>query len=104
MLDYKKVAKRFIKDNSSLFKKDTNNNQAVVALVAGLALGAVFSILFAPKKGNVTRRFISKKSKNAYSTLKEKYLPQTKDAEIDEPVAKKVNGANNQKKAKVEAK
>lgn len=74
MIDYRKIAKKFIKENSSILKGKTDGSQIAVALVTGLALGAVLSILFAPKRGNVTRRFIGNKSKRIYSDLKNKYI------------------------------
>lgn len=92
MIDYKKIANQFIKRNQSLLKQKSNNGQVAVALVAGLALGAVLSILFAPKKGSVTRRFIGNKSKHAYTSLKDKYASKInhEDLELKLPAKKRI--------------
>ena len=37
----------------------SNANTIVTGLIAGVALGAVVGLLFAPKSGKVTRRFVA---------------------------------------------
>jgi len=37
----------------------TNKNKLVTAVVVGAAAGAVAGLMFAPKPGKVTRRFVS---------------------------------------------
>jgi gas vesicle protein len=45
----------------------------VAGLLAGLAVGTVLGILFAPEKGSDTRKKIAKKGKNSLDDLKNKY-------------------------------
>jgi gas vesicle protein len=47
--------------------------QLLVGALIGLTAGAVIGILFAPKKGSVTRRFISKKGNVYVDDLKERF-------------------------------
>ena len=62
-------------------KSNRNTAQVAVALVAGLAAGAVISILLAPDKGANTRKSIAGKARtlggtirNSYATLKDNVL------------------------------
>lgn len=50
-----------------------NSGNVFFGLVAGAALGAAAGILFAPKKGKITRRFISKKGKKYAGELENKF-------------------------------
>jgi gas vesicle protein len=45
----------------------------LVGVLVGLTAGAVIGILFAPKKGSVTRRFISQKGSSYVDEMKEKF-------------------------------
>jgi gas vesicle protein len=47
--------------------------QLLVGALIGLTAGAVIGILFAPKKGSVTRRFISQKGNVYVDDLKERF-------------------------------
>jgi gas vesicle protein len=47
--------------------------QLLVGALLGLTAGAVLGILFAPKKGSVTRRFISQKGSNYVDEMKERF-------------------------------
>lgn len=53
--------------------RSNNNAQVAVAVIAGLAAGAVISVLFAPAQGTDTRRLISKKAKDLGNTVKDSY-------------------------------
>jgi gas vesicle protein len=61
-----------------------DNTKVVVALLAGLAAGAVLGILFAPDKGEETRDKLSESLKNLGDSIKE-----TAATEIDNLVSLK---------------
>jgi len=48
-----------------------DNSKVVVALLAGLAAGAVLGILFAPDKGNETRDKLAESLKNLGDSIRE---------------------------------
>jgi len=54
-------------------KSDNNNAQVAIALVAGLAVGAIVSVLFAPDSGAGTRGKISDGAKNLRYGFQDKY-------------------------------
>ncbi len=58
---------------SKLTKKSDNSGYVAVALVAGLAAGAILSLLFAPESGAETRKIIGDKAKDLANTTKDKY-------------------------------
>ena len=58
-----------------------DNSKVFVALLVGLAAGAVLGILFAPDKGNETRDKLAESLKNLGDSIKE-----TATAEIDKLV------------------
>ena len=45
----------------------------VIGAMAGLAVGALLGVLFAPKQGKETRKKISKKTKDSADSLKGKF-------------------------------
>ena len=45
----------------------------VIGALAGVAVGALLGVLFAPDKGDETRKKISKKSKDTTDALKDKF-------------------------------
>jgi gas vesicle protein len=49
-----------------------NTGKVVAAVLAGVAVGAALGILFAPEKGSVTRRSISRRSKEFTDDITEK--------------------------------
>ncbi len=56
-----------------LSRKSDNTGQVVVALVAGLAAGAIISILFAPERGADTRRAIGDRAKGLGNNIRDSY-------------------------------
>lgn len=50
----------------------SDNTMPVVALLAGLAVGAVLGVLFAPERGSDVRNRITDKAKDLSDTAKEK--------------------------------
>lgn len=72
---------RYSKLISKYLTKRNNNAQVVVAVVAGLAAGAILSILFAPESGADTRSAIGDKAKgvggglrNSFASLKDRLM------------------------------
>jgi len=72
-------------------RSKNNNGQVAVALVAGLAAGAIISILFAPESGTNTRKGIAGKAKglndgvmNGFSSLKSRVLRSSENEESTE--------------------
>ena len=57
-MNYKKLAA------NTFCWKSSNNGQVVAALLIGVAVGAVFSVLFAPESGNDIRSRIANKFKS----------------------------------------
>jgi len=47
--------------------------KVLLGLLAGIAVGAMLGILFAPEKGSVTRKKVSKKGEDYADELKEKF-------------------------------
>jgi gas vesicle protein len=66
-MDYKKL----INDHLG---KQTDKTPVVVALLAGLAVGAALGILFAPGSGSETRNLLSDKTKDLADNAKDKLL------------------------------
>jgi len=56
-----------------LVQKSNNNAQVAIALVAGLAAGAVISVLFAPDSGAGTRGRIASGANNLRYGFRDKY-------------------------------
>ena len=68
-MKYNRLIQNFLSQRSN-----SNNGQVAVALVAGLAAGAIISILFAPSKGSTTRGNIVDKAKNLTNGVRDGYL------------------------------
>jgi gas vesicle protein len=58
---------------SNCVSKDSDSSNAIVALLTGLAVGAVLGVLFAPSSGEETRSLISEKATDLTGDLKERY-------------------------------
>jgi gas vesicle protein len=69
MMDYKKAISNRFKNRSS----HTPTAAIALALVGGIAVGAVISLLFAPQSGEETRGMIADKTKDLASGVKEKF-------------------------------
>lgn len=59
---------------SRLTRRSDNSGYVAVALVAGLAAGAVLSLLFAPQAGADTRKMIGEKAKDLGQGARDKYV------------------------------
>ncbi len=58
---------------SKLTKRSDNSGYVAVAIVAGLAAGAVISLLFAPDRGADTRKLIADTARELGNQTKDKY-------------------------------
>ncbi|WP_216847280.1 YtxH domain-containing protein [Pedobacter boryungensis] len=56
-----------------LSQKSNNNGQVAVAIVAGLAAGAIISMLFAPESGKDARKLIGDRAKGLGSSARDTY-------------------------------
>ncbi len=50
-----------------------DTGRVVMGLLTGIAVGAIAGVLFAPAKGTVTRKKLSKKGENYLEDLEDKY-------------------------------
>jgi gas vesicle protein len=78
----------------SKYLKRSNSTDVAVAVVAGLAVGAVISILFAPSTGYGTRTSLANKAKDLGNSLRDSYSS-LRDrivgaSEAEEPVAQEM--------------
>lgn len=69
-MNYRKILASRLSDMSH---RPTDASGAVVALLTGLAVGAVLGVLFAPDSGKKTRERISDKALNLTDDLKDSY-------------------------------
>lgn len=53
-------------------ESSNNTGKVIGVLLAGVALGGILGVLFAPHKGTKTRRKIAKSSEEAMQSFKEK--------------------------------
>ncbi|GGC67417.1 hypothetical protein GCM10011387_21060 [Pedobacter quisquiliarum] len=58
---------------SKCVSQESDSSKAIVALLTGLAVGAVLGVLFAPSSGEETRTLISDKATDLTGDLKERY-------------------------------
>lgn len=78
-----------------------DNSKVLIALLAGVAAGAAFGLLFAPEKGTETRDKLSESLKNLGDSIKEKAaeeidnLTNFKDKAVSN-IKSKINGAEDQ--------
>lgn len=69
-MNYKKA----LSDKFGLTKTKTSPSTVAIALIGGIAIGTVVSLLFAPQSGEDTRNMISDKSKDLTDSLKDQIL------------------------------
>jgi gas vesicle protein len=50
-----------------------NSGKLALGVLAGIAIGGLFGVLFAPEKGTTMRRKISRKGEDYFSTLEDKF-------------------------------
>lgn len=50
-----------------------NTGKIVLGVVGGIAIGALLGVLFAPEKGSITRRNISRKGEEYMDDVKDKF-------------------------------
>jgi gas vesicle protein len=61
-------------NDSTITKKIMNNTvKVILGVLAGLAVGTMLGVLFAPNKGTDTRKKITKKGEDYVDTIKEKF-------------------------------
>ena len=81
-----------------------SSGKVLLGVLAGLAAGALVGILFAPEKGSVTRKKMSKKTEDFTEGLKEKFNEFLDDiSEKFEEVKEEVSDFAEQKKTKSES-
>lgn len=68
-MNYKKA----ITDRFQSKTKHTSASTVALALVGGIAVGAIVSLLFAPQKGEDTRNMIADKTRDLTDGVKEKF-------------------------------
>ena len=68
-MNYKKA----ITDRFQSKTRHTSASTVALALVGGIAVGAIVSLLFAPQKGEDTRHMIADKTRDLTDGVKEKF-------------------------------
>jgi gas vesicle protein len=72
-MKYKKLLSDSASKLTDTISKDSDSSNAIVALLAGLAVGAVLGVLFAPSSGEETRSLIADRASGLGEDLKDKY-------------------------------
>jgi gas vesicle protein len=94
----------FFRVGSSFKNLIMSSGKVLLGVLAGLAAGALLGVLFAPEKGSVTRKKISKKGEDYADSLKEKFNEFLDDmSEKFEKVKEDVSDFAEKEKAKSKA-
>jgi gas vesicle protein len=72
-MKYKKLLSDSASKLTDTVSKGSDSSNAIVALLAGLAVGAVLGVLFAPSSGEETRGLIADRATGLGEDLKDKY-------------------------------
>lgn len=72
-MKYKKLLSDSASKLTDTVSKDSDSSNAIIALLAGLAVGAVLGVLFAPNSGEETRGLIADRANGLGEDLKDKY-------------------------------
>lgn len=91
---------------TTLNGKSDHSTQIAIAVIAGVTVGAVISLLFAPDRGSQTRRGITGKALALGTSLKGLFAPSKNNNMTEDPhKAEPPYGShNNQKRAKSDIK
>lgn len=80
-----------------------NTGKVILGILAGAGAGAILGLLFAPEKGNVTRKNISDKSREYADQLKQKFTRSMDDMNAEmKKVRKDVTDYTQQARARSE--
>ena len=79
---------------------ESNGGSKLAFLLAGIGIGAILALLFAPKSGEETREQITRKAGEGREYVKTKGLELRKDAE---DLVEKAKGVVNQQKEQLSA-
>jgi gas vesicle protein len=72
-MKYKKILSDSASKLTDSVSRDSDSSNAIVALLTGLAVGAVLGVLFAPSSGEETRTLIADRATGLGEELKDKY-------------------------------
>jgi gas vesicle protein len=72
-MKYKKLLSDSASKLTDSVSKSSDSSNAIVALLTGLAVGAVLGVLFAPSSGEETRSLIADRASGLGEDLKDKY-------------------------------
>lgn len=95
-MNYKKA----ISDNFKSKTTHTSATTVALALIGGIAVGAIVSLLFAPQSGEDTRNMLASKTRDLTDNVKDKYTSiknkvQTRGEELTDSVKNKYNSIKN---------
>ncbi|RZK38334.1 MAG: YtxH domain-containing protein [Pedobacter sp.] len=93
---------------SKCFKQQSNDGYVAVALIAGLAAGALLGILFAPERGADTRKKIGDGARgvvdgvrDSYATLKTKIVGEVEELAPETEVPHFVSNTTKRRKSDI---